>query len=325
MRKRIVIAAFVVALLVVGAAAATLLLPRLPEGAGQQTQPEEQTADQGEGDEDEPIVQDEPARAVTMAEAPVRTSTTDDGVTVTAPDTFLTYPELDEVTEQIGALRDQGYTVCVALVDLESRRGIWYNADAVMYPASSIKASYCTWIYETNGGAGSMSGTVADCLINSSNDAYHALLDTYGLSAYASWLTANGAPEAAKKGGVYYYPETTANELASIWEEIYRYGTSGEAGSDELAGFLAQTNRSPIGEQLRDTCEVWSKPGWYPADGSGLESSNDAGVVFSDTGDYVMVIMTDISSNLDALTPLVSALDTAHGAMCGDDIAYYED
>ena len=325
MRKRIVIAAFVVALLAVGAAAATLLLPRLLEGAGQQTQPEGQATDQEKSGEDEPVIQDEPARAVTMAEAPVRTSTTDDGVTVTAPDAFLTHPELAEVTEQIGALREQGYTVCVALVDLESRRGIWYNADAVMYPASSIKASYCTWIYETNGGAGGMSGTVADCLINSSNDAYHALLDTYGLSSYASWLTANGAPEAAKKGGVYYYPETTANELASIWEEIYRYGTSGEAGSDELAGFLAQTNRSPIGEQLRGTCEIWSKPGWYPADGSGLESSNDAGVVFSDTGDYVMVIMTDISSNLDALTPLVSALDAAHGAMCGDDIAYYED
>lgn len=325
MRKRIVIAAFIVALLAVGAAATTLLLPHLLEGAGQQTQPEGQTAGQEEGGEDEPIVQDEPARAVTMAEAPVRTSTTDDGVTVTAPDAFLTYPELAEVTEQIGALREQGYSVCVALVDLESRRGIWYNADAVMYPASSIKASYCTWIYETNGGAGSMSGTVADCLINSSNDAYHALLDTYGLSAYASWLTANGAPEAAKKGGVYYYPETTANELASIWEEIYRYGTSGEAGSDELAGFLAQTNRSPIGEQLRGTYEVWSKPGWYPADGNGLGSSNDAGVVFSDTGDYVMVIMTDISSNLDALTPLVDALDAAHEAMCGDDIAYYED
>lgn len=321
MKKRIAIGLTVVVVLAALVAVGAVLLPRLaaaPEAAAPETQEEDAA-------EEEPVVQDQPAKPVTMAEAPVHTTTDETGLTVTAPDAFLDRAELADVREQIAALEDRGCTVCVALVDLESRRGLWYNADTLMYPASSIKASYCTWIYETNGGAGSLSGTVANCLINSDNDAYHTLLDAYGLSAYASWLTANGAPEAAKKGGVYYYPDTTANELAAIWEEIYRYGTSGEAGADELAGYLAQTNHSPIGAQLRGTCEVWSKPGWYPADGSGLESSNDAGVVFSDTGDYVMVIMTDLSSDLDALTPLVDALDAAHAAMCGDEVAYYED
>ena len=46
--------------------------------------------------------------------------------------------------------------------------------------------------------------------------------------------------------------------------------------------------------------------------------------MFSDTGAYVMVIMTDISSDLDALAPLVTALDAAHDTMCGDEVAYYE-
>ena len=47
-------------------------------------------------------------------------------------------------------------------------------------------------------------------------------------------------------------------------------------------------------------------------------------MVFSDTGTYVVVIMTNMSSNLDGLKPLIAALDEAHDAMCGDEVAYYE-
>lgn len=323
MRRRVVIIALAVVLIVAGAVAATAtLLPRLL-GTPAETKPTP-AAEQQDETEGRPVIEDEPVVPVTMAEAPVFTSTTEDGITLTVPDAFLERPELTAVREQIDALEGGGNTVCVALLDLETRRGLWYNADALMYPASSIKAAYCTWIYEANGGAGGLSGTVANCLVNSDNDAYHTLLDAYGLSAYASWLGAHGAPRAAEEGDLYFYPDTTANELAAIWEEIHRYGTSGEAGADELSGYLAQTNHSPIAAGLRDVCEVWSKPGWYPADGSGLEATNDAGVVFSDTGAYVMVIMTDISSDLDALRPLVRALDAAHETMCGSTIAYYE-
>ena len=323
MRRRVVIIALAVVLIVAGAVAATAtLLPRLL-GTPAETEPTP-AAEQQDETEGRPVIEDEPVVPVTMAEAPVFTSTTEDGITLTVPDAFLERPELTAVREQIDALEGGGNTVCVALLDLETRRGLWYNADALMYPASSIKAAYCTWIYEANGGAGGLSETVANCLVNSDNDAYHTLLDTYGLSAYASWLGAHGAPQAAEEGDLYFYPDTTANELAAIWEEIHRYGTSGEAGADELSGYLAQTNHSPIAAGLRDVCEVWSKPGWYPADGSGLEATNDAGVVFSDTGAYVMVIMTDISSDLDALAPLVEALDAAHDTMCGNEVAYYE-
>ena len=34
--------------------------------------------------------------------------------------------------------------------------------------------------------------------------------------------------------------------------------------------------------------------------------------------------MTDMSSNLDGLKPLIVALDAAHAKMCGTDVAYYE-
>ena len=98
---------------------------------------------------------------------------------------------------------------------------------------------------------------------------------------------------------------------------FYMYGTSGEAGADELASYLSQTDHTPMGALLRDECEVWAKPGWYPADENNLTSTNDAGVVFSDDGTYVLVVMTDLSADLDRLTSLIDALDAAHDVMCG--------
>lgn len=108
-----------------------------------------------------------------------------------------------------------------------------------------------------------------------------------------------------------------AGELAEVWEEIFRCGTSGEDGSDELVGALSATNYTALGGLLRDEFEVWAKPGWYPTDEYDLTSTNDAGVVFSDCGPYVIVVMTGMNSDLYGLLPLVDALNAAHGALCG--------
>lgn len=109
-----------------------------------------------------------------------------------------------------------------------------------------------------------------------------------------------------------------AGELAAVWEEIYRFGTSGEDGADELVDALAATNYTALGAIPRDECEVWAKSGWYPTDEYDLASTNDAGVVFSDCGPYVLTVMTDLPADLDGLTPLIDALGAAHDATCGD-------
>lgn len=326
MRRGRRVIAVLAALALVAAAAVTAAYVLRPAAPAEPEPAEEPVAEGPAAEETErPTVVEESATPVTMAEAPVRTETTEDGLTVTAPEAFLDTDEMAAVRDAIGRLeQERGASVSVVLLDLQTRRGITYNADVARYPASSIKAVYCTWIFESHGGAAGLSATAEDCLVNSSNDAFHELIDTFGLSAYASWLSAHGAPTAAQQAGTYFYPNVTASELATLWEEIWRYGTSAEAGGAELAGYLAQTDHSPIAGELRDTCEVWSKPGWYPADGSGLEATNDAGVVFSAEGSYVMVVMTDLSSDLDALRPLVDALDAAHTCMCGDTVAYYE-
>lgn len=320
MRRRVTIALLAAALVVGGIVAALVLLP--PLVATDEKLNDEPAATQMK-DEGEPIA-DEVAQPVTMAEAPTRTSTTDDGLTVTAPEAFLESEELDAVEDEIAALEDDGVTVSVVLLDLETRRGMTYNADVAMYPASSIKAAFCTWLYETEGGGGALSSEVANAIVNSDNEAYDALTDSFGYEAFEAWYESVSGFAFERPRVHYIYPHVTASSLASIWEEIYEFGTSDESGAQELAGYLAQTAVSPIAEVLRGDLEVWSKAGWYPVDEWDIPASNDAGVVFSDTGAYVMVVMTDIGSDLDALEPLIAALDEAHTLMCGDEVAYYE-
>lgn len=258
----------------------------------------------------------EPEEPAFDATAPVSTQTADSGVTVTAPDGFLETSAFKDVEREIAALTESGYHVGVVMRDLATGNSITYNTDERLYPASSIKATFCAMVCENNGGPGSSAATMEQCLVYSSNEAFETLINTYGLYAHAAWLQANGAPEAASDADYWYYPDISAGELAATWQEIYRYGTSGEAGSSELTGYLSRTESSPIGELLRGDYEVWSKPGWFPDNGN-LVATNDAGIVFSDCGAYEMVIMTTMSSNLDGLLPLIDALNVAHGTMCG--------
>ena len=259
---------------------------------------------------------EEAADAGFDASAPVVDATSSHGVTVTAPEGFLDTPAYAAVEAEISALEAAGHSVSVRMVDLATGRGLTYNADVARYPASAIKALFCASLLEAHGGSAGMAQTVADCLINSSNDAYKTLIDTFGLATFAQWLADHGAPSAVESARTHYYPDITASDLANAWCEIWRYGTSGEPGADELAGYLSQTANTPIATVLRGEHEVWSKAGWYPADENNLTSTNDAGVVFADGGAYVLVVMTDLSANLDGLTPLVAALDGAHETMC---------
>lgn len=239
------------------------------------------------------------------------------GIVMTGPAEFLDSATFAHLKEQISELEEQGVTLGIVVRDLQTGYELSYNADELLYPASSIKAAYCAMVCEEFGGAGDLAGVLEDCLVNSSNEAYATLREAFGLEAFGSWLEEIGAESAADEARGYGYPDISAEELGAVWEEIYRFGTSGEAAADELTDALASTNYTALGGLLRKEYEVWAKPGWYPTDQYDLTSTNDAGVVFSDCGPYVIVVMTDMNSDLDGLFPLVDALNAAHGELCG--------
>lgn len=244
---------------------------------------------------------------------------TDSGITVTGGEAFLASDELAGVEREIEAIEAAGYEVGIALVDIDTGASLAYNEDTPFYAASTIKAAYCAMIYETYGGAGALSSTVESCLEWSDNASYTALFAAYGTEPFVSWLSAAGADLTSENAASAHYPDTTAADLAAIWEEIYQYGSSGSEGADELAGYLAQTEHTALGELLSDSCEVWCKAGWYPDDEYDIAATNEAGVVFSDCGPYVVAVTTTLGSDFTPLYTIVDALNSAHGALCGGD------
>lgn len=297
---------------------AVVLVPRALSAASSSSDTATSSADEVE------TVVEEVITVVPMSEAEDATYTTDSGIEVVAPEAFASTDELAAVEEALAALQEDGSTVGFVLWDMDSDRSLRYNDDSRFYSASSIKIAVCTMIFEENGGGAGYSDTIYNALVNSSNDDFSRLTHIFGYANVSEWLIANGAPEAGADAASSQYVYISASELANVWQEVWRYGTSGEDGSEELGSYLAQTNHSPIGTTLRDVYEVWSKPGWYPNDSYNIPASNDAGIVFSDTGDYVLVVLTDIGDNTDALIPLIEALDAAHSSMCGDELVEVE-
>lgn len=74
-------------------------------------------------------------------------------------------------------------------------------------------------VCEEFGGAGELAGALESCLVNSSNEAYTALREAFGLEAFGAWLEEVGAEEASVQALEYGYPDISANELAAVWEE----------------------------------------------------------------------------------------------------------
>ena len=305
---------------------AVILIPRALSAALSSTgatETAETSTDEVETVEVETVVE-EVITEVPMSEAEDATYTTDSGIEVVAPEAFASTDELAAVEEELAALQADGSIVGFVLWDMDSGRSLRYNDDYRFYSASSIKIAVCTMIFEENGGAAGYSDTIYNALVNSSNDDFSRLTHIFGYANVSEWLISVGAPEAGADAATSQYVHISPSELANVWQEVWRYGTSGEDGSEELGSYLAQTYHSPIGTALRDVYEVWSKPGWYPDDSYNIPASNDAGIVFSDTGDYVLVVLTDIGDNTDALIPLIEALDAAHSSMCGDELVEVE-
>ena len=260
----------------------------------------------------EAIWEADPENIHTGADAVLETVTSGQGVTTIAPVGFSQTGAAAQLDQAIADFEARGYVLGIALVDVTTGRAISYNADEPRYPASSIKAAFCTYVLEGNGLVSE--GLVRTCIIDSSNDAYHALIRAYGQQGFSEWL-APMAPNAAGNAAAHYYPWISPSEFLAVWQEIYRFGTSDEPGAAELAGFLGRTTTTAWGELFRGEWEVWAKAGWYP---STIERATcDCGVVFSDCGPYIVVVMSDAPEDFEALKPVLDALNVAHGKMCG--------
>lgn len=162
--------------------------------------------------------------------------------------------------------------------------GVDAEATASQYPYLSSNDMARMWAqgygYLFDGLADGASGRVATADAGDSTDS----ADSTGSAASA------GAGEAV---------DATAASVAS------------EQARQWLASEYSNTLNSTIHMALGDEYAVYSKAGWIGGEG-GYYALNDAGIVSSSSGDYVLAVLTDACGEYGLLTDLIALLDSIH-------------
>ncbi|HFI0255866.1 TPA: GBS Bsp-like repeat-containing protein [Streptococcus suis] len=214
---------------------------------------------------------------------------------------------LQALVNAINHMEYQGYTVSFKMSDIQTRRGIEYNASTKIYGASTIKGPYVASLTARNPQSiNQYKGMMLDVLRNSSNDGYFHLYSTFGPSSIFQWADAAGVNRASVDA---LYPYLTAQELHGLWLQNYRYFSLTPTGR-EVGSWFESPNLSPIHSVLGTTQKVQSKAGWIG--GWGYRAANDSGIVYAPEGTYVQTIMTNADGRLGLLNPLVAELHQLH-------------
>ncbi|OZG64926.1 autolysin [Bifidobacterium hapali] len=210
--------------------------------------------------------------------------------------------------------------------------------------AIDLKSAY---LAETSD-AGNTQYLIHQTISVSNNDTYFSLRLAYGTDAFAQWSQSAGVSVDVTDMSLGDFLNMSSADLARMWAKGYGYlfgsdgttgsadGTTGSAdGSDSqansqsspdnttqeatdvdsaarqwLAGEFSNTLNSSIHMALGSQYSVYTKAGWINE--AGLYSLNDAGIVRSSSGDYVLAVMTTAVNEYDMVSGLVSMLDTIH-------------
>ena len=239
----------------------------------------------------------------------------------------LAQGDLTDIERALARLRAEGINASIDLETIDRSLTLSYRETAGYYSASCIKGLYAVALYQRRIDTGkvplsSVQQTVEQMIENSDNSAYMSLWLRYRNNFLGAWLNDNNVSLGIYDTREDYlkkpYPTSTPEQLRQAWRSMYAYLTSNEGNSASLATFFQERSVSPIKDVLEAKGESnvtsMSKAGWCPKnEGSDDEpASNDAGVVIRshDEGkSYVVAIMSDASSDLDALKPLIKAVD----------------
>ncbi|MDY3823798.1 MAG: GBS Bsp-like repeat-containing protein [Streptococcus sp.] len=218
-----------------------------------------------------------------------------------------TYAVLQSLANTITTLENQGYNIGFKLVDADTNKGIAYNQNSKFYSASTIKGPFVASLVANNSSAFQKSGsTILDVLRTSSNEGYKYLRDTYGPSALYNWAREAGV---ATNVVTPLYPYLTAQELFALWQRNYQFFTTSNYGK-QVGTWFENPNLSPIKSVLGSSYKTQSKAGWigYP----GYRAANDAGIVYTPKGNYIVSIMTNADGRLGLVNPTVLALNSVY-------------
>ena len=234
---------------------------------------------------------------------------------------------LRELASAIATIEGEGYEVGLSLLDLNTGIRVTYNPDLAFYSASSIKGPNVTALaeYELDDTPQQESRRISSVIEYSDNNAYAALRTAYGNDAFARLVDESGAmqlPSTAATDAIgneagelattdisdNFYEFYTPNQLLTLWERCYAYLSSGSEGAAWLASEFEAPETSAIRVTAGSLGTTWSKAGWYPGDLSAFGTTVDAGVVRTDTGDFLVCVMTTAPEDFTALESVLSPL-----------------
>ncbi len=219
---------------------------------------------------------------------------------------------MSNITAAIQNIEEKGYHVGYIVHDLSTGKELTYNADEVIYGASTIKAPYVASFARENPQAAEEDyEAIYKTLVNSSNDDYTMLWEKYGTDCMVRFCEDSGLdPEWGKQKWL----AMSARHLCRLWEQIYRDFNAGHI--DEKIGKCMEVRGSaPIGKLLGAKYPTRTKLGGIAGSNNYYQAANDAGIVYAGDNPYIMVIMTTASAKFELLEPLILALDEAHQEM----------
>lgn len=212
---------------------------------------------------------------------------------------------LDQINGELGISMKSGLadlpnqtTTAVAMIDLSDRgySGVNYNSDIQFTSASTYKIYVAyAMIHDVETGQKNwhspINGTTWEtCLsrmiINSDNTCPERYLSLIGYSRFNEIVGGLGVSN--KTVFAPYDMRTTAADLALVLQKIYQGELMSDENKNRLFGLMEQQiYRQGIPAGVGDKGAVYDKVGFM----DGL--LHDAGIVHTDNGDYILVIMTN--------------------------------
>ena len=222
----------------------------------------------------------------------------------------LSEEETANLVNALSQFTGNGYTVGCTLINLNTGKGVAYNLDSRVYGASSFKGPYAAYLCQHLGdndaaypagaeaaGSGvssSINSLMVPMVVNSDNNAFSSLRNSYDSSGFAEWLTACGVDSSIMHDT--HFPRYSARESALLWLRTYQYLQTGTPTAQHLASLYTQTNVSFIRQGIggvEGVETVRNKAGWC-ASGARFTGLCDAGLIeCADGTTYLMSTMSN--------------------------------
>ncbi|QRV02254.1 hypothetical protein JTE88_00380 [Arcanobacterium phocisimile] len=222
---------------------------------------------------------------------------------------LLSEATADRLAHAIETIESTQSQVGFVMVDITTGTAISYNSEAEFYGASTIKGPYIVAIskFLPDSITGSDKALMRQAITVSDNDSYFSLRSNYGDELFAFFADTANAPDINREE---YFPHLTPKQLTKLWVENFDYFFvyPNEQADDTREHFTSPYN-SFIYEALKDTHPTYTKPGWIDLD---LIARNDAGIVETENGHYLLTIMSTAYDQVEELMDLTKALDEIH-------------